>query len=70
MLYNRESRFCDYDGILHELDYLNLEGHRNIANDPEYIELQNKLMYEACVEMRERRYRHAIYSIQQQPFYM
>jgi len=77
MLGDRERHFCDYGGmgILHELDPLQywassqVEGLRNIANDPEYIERANKAMQEACVEMRERRHRHAIYSIKQQPFY-
>jgi len=77
MIGDRERRLCDYRGlgILHELDTLEYwagsqgEGLRNIANDPEYIERANKAMHEACMEMRERRHRHAIYSIKQQPFY-
>jgi hypothetical protein len=77
MIGDRERHFCDTGGMgmLYELDPAqywagqNGEGLRNIANDPEYIERANKAMYEACMEMRERRHRHAIYSIQQQPFY-
>ena len=77
MLGERERRFCDYGGmgLLHELDRLQygfhsqVEGLRNITNDPECIERARNAMYEACIEMKERRHRHAIYSIKQQPFY-
>jgi len=71
MIGDRERRFCDYGGmgILHELDPAQYwagaqrEGLRIIANDPE------KVLYAACMEMKERRRKHAIYTIQQQPFY-
>ena len=68
---------CDSGGIgfIHELDpaqylsYTQCEGLRNIANDPEYIERARRAMANACVVAKERRYRHAIYSIKKQPFY-
>jgi len=77
MIGDRQKRFCDYGGmgILHELDPLQYcagsqgEGLRNIANDPEYIEKQKKALYAACMEMKERRRKQTIYTIQQQPFY-
>jgi len=79
MIGDRERRFCDYGGlgILHELDPAepcfyygaNGEGLRNVAHEPEYIDRKNKLMEKACSEMRQRRNRASIYSIQQQPFY-
>ena len=77
MIGDRERRFCDYGGmgILHELDPAQYwagaqrEGLRIIANNPEYVEKQKKALYAACMEMKERRRKHAIYTIQQQPFY-
>lgn len=77
MLGDRERHFCDYGGmgILHELDHAQMwmsengEGLRNIAYDPEYIEKYNEAIRVACIEMREKRHRHAIYSIKHQPFY-
>ena len=45
------------------------EGFRNIINDPEYINKQKNELYMACIEMKEKRRRQAIYSIKKQPFY-
>ena len=61
--------------ILNELDSAKYwagsqgEGLRNIVNDPEYTENQNKELYAACMEMKERLRKQAIYEIQKQPFY-
>ena len=50
-------------------DARRLEGFRNIINDPEYINKQKNELYMACIEMKEKRRRQAIYSIKKQPFY-
>lgn len=46
-----------------------LEGARDVSTDPDFVDRQNRLMYEDAKHRREYVKRMALYSICQQPFF-